>query len=495
VRGDITYANQRFCDISKFALEDLLGKNHRLLNSGEHPPELFREMWRDIAQGKVWHGQIKNKASDGSHYWVDATIVPFLDDHGKPQEYISIRTDITAQKALEADLIRAKDAAEAASRAKSQFLATMSHEIRTPMNGIIGMTDLVLDTSLDPEQREYLDIVKHSAEHLLVILNDILDFSKIEAGHLELEHSVFSLRETVENTLKPLGYSATKKHLELRWKIADDLADGVIGDAGRLRQILFNLVSNALKFTERGHIEVDVALVTAEPEAVELRFSITDTGISIPVEKLEHIFASFSQADASTTRKYGGTGLGLAICRRVVELMGGTIQAESQAGEGSRFHFTCRLGLAPAAEKSPAAPASVADATYRPLTILLAEDNPINRQLAQRLLEKRGHRILHAENGAFALDTWRGGGIDLILMDMMMPELDGLAATGAIRAEEAEYDLPPTPILAMTANAFEEDRQACLAAGMNGHLGKPIKADDLEREIARLTSDTPAKPA
>jgi PAS domain S-box-containing protein len=489
VRGDITYANQRFCEISKYELSELLGQNHRILNSGEHQPVLFKEMWQTITQGGVWHGQVKNRAKDGSHYWVDATIVPFLNERGKPYEYISIRTDISAQKALEADLIRAKEVAESASKAKSQFLAAMSHEIRTPMNGIIGMTDLTLDSNLDPEQREYLGIVKHSAEHLLVILNDILDFSKIEAGHLELEVEVFSLRETLDTVLRPLSLSAANKHLALRWAVADSVPDSVAGDQVRLRQVLFNLVNNALKFTKDGQVSVDLLLENSREKQIELRAVVADTGIGIPLEKLEHIFDPFSQADASTTRKYGGTGLGLAICRRVVELMGGRIWAESQPGEGSQFIFTCLLDVAAEAlEKQAAVPAASAEAAaVRPLSILLVEDNAINRKLALRLLEKQGHQVRNAEDGLRALDIWRGGGIDLILMDVMMAEMDGLAATRAIRAEESEYGLPRVPIVAMTANAFEQDRLACLAAGMDGYVSKPIKVDLLESEIARVT--------
>jgi PAS domain S-box-containing protein len=489
VRGDITYANQRFCEISKYELSELLGQNHRILNSGEHQPVLFKEMWQTITQGGVWHGQVKNRAKDGSHYWVDATIVPFLNERGKPYEYISIRTDISAQKALEADLIRAKEAAESASKAKSQFLAAMSHEIRTPMNGIIGMTDLTLDSNLDPEQREYLGIVKHSAEHLLVILNDILDFSKIEAGHLELEVEVFSLRETLNTVLRPLSLSAANKHLALRWAVADSVPDSVAGDQVRLRQVLFNLVNNALKFTKDGQVSVDLLLENSREKQIELRAVVADTGIGIPFEKLEHIFDPFSQADASTTRKYGGTGLGLAICRRVVELMGGRIWAESQPGEGSQFIFTCLLEVvAEALEKQAAVPAaSDKAAAVRPLSILLVEDNAINRKLALRLLEKQGHQVRNAEDGLRALDIWRGGGIDLILMDVMMAEMDGLAATRAIRAEESEYGLPRVPIVAMTANAFEQDRLACLAAGMDGYVSKPIKVALLESEIARVT--------
>ena len=488
VRGEITYANQRFCEISKYELSELRGKNHRILNSGEHSPAMFKDMWHNITHGRVWHGQVKNKTKDGSHYWVDATIVPFLDERGEPYEYISIRTDITAQKALEIDLIRAKDAAEAASRAKSQFLATMSHEIRTPMNGIIGMTDLTLDSQLDPEQREHLGIVKQSAEHLLVILNDILDFSKIEAGHLELEIEAFLLRETLDTVFKPLSLSAANKHLDLSWTVADALPDAVLGDQVRLRQVLFNLVNNALKFTSVGRVSIDLTLESHSEDAIELRVVVRDSGIGIPAEKLEHIFDPFSQADASTTRKYGGTGLGLAICRRIVELMGGRIWAESQPGQGSQFIFTCRFGVAKVARQPDAGVPVGQEAAIgvRPLSILLVEDNAINRILAVRLLEKQGHQIRNAEDGLRALDTWRGGGIDLILMDVMMAEMDGVAATRAIRAEEAEYGLQRVPIIAMTANAFEEDRQACLAAGMDGYVSKPIKVELLDREIARV---------
>ncbi|MDD5296796.1 MAG: ATP-binding protein [Rhodocyclaceae bacterium] len=490
VEGNIIYVNDHFCRISGYSREELAGKNHRILNSGLHPKEMFEELWLTITSGLVWHGQICNRARDGGLHWFNATIVPFLDEAGKPYEYISIRTDITAQKAQEVELVAARDAAEAASRAKSQFLANMSHEIRTPMNGIIGMTGLVLDTTLDAEQNEYLEVVKHSAEHLLTILNDILDFSKIEAGRLEIEHTPFVLGETLDSALRPLSASARAKGLSLDFSPLADLPDQWLGDPVRIRQIMLNLVGNAIKFTETGAVSLQVLAAGPEEAPANLHFIVSDTGIGITAEQQAQIFAPFSQADASTTRRYGGTGLGLAISRQLVTLMGGRLWVESEPKRGSRFHFTLRL--TPLEEASPdTGPAPVPDTTEREpgvsLNILVAEDNAVNRHLAVKLLERVGHRVHAVNDGCEAVRAWRAGDYDLAILDMMMPELDGLGATQAIREIESLHG-GHIPIIAMTANAFEEDRRDCLAAGMDGFVAKPVQVAELNREISRVLS-------
>jgi PAS domain S-box-containing protein len=487
VEGNILYVNDHFCQISGYTREELRGKNHRILNSGLHSRETFAELWKTITAGRVWHGQICNRDKNGGLHWFNATIVPFLDEAGKPYEYISIRTDITAQKGQEVELVAARDAAEAASRAKSQFLANMSHEIRTPMNGIIGMTGLVLDTTLDAEQNEYLEVVKHSAEHLLTILNDILDFSKIEAGRLEIEFTPFALGETLDSALKPLSASARAKGLSLDWSIPSDLPGNWLGDPVRIRQIVLNLVGNAIKFTQAGSVSLQVRPTGPEQAPASLHFTISDTGIGISAEQQAQIFAPFSQADASTTRRYGGTGLGLAISRQLVGLMGGELWVESEAGRGSRFHFT--LQLAPYEEAAPDAPPApgVASAVGQgaPLVILVAEDNAVNRHLAVKLLERAGHKVHAVNDGHQAVLAWREGNYDLAILDMMMPELDGLGAAQAIREIEALHG-GHIPIIAMTANAFEEDRRDCLAAGMDGFVAKPVQVAELNSEIARV---------
>jgi PAS domain S-box-containing protein len=751
--GTITYANDKFCEISGYLREDLIGNNHRIVKSALHAPEVFEGMWRTIASGEVWHGEICNLKKDGSPYWVAATIVPLLDESGLPTEYIAIRTDITARKDAEtkladqlhfskqlmdaiplpiyykgtdgrylgcnrafADLlgikdiqawlgtsvlqlpidkkiaefhrqkdlelfaiagtqsyevpairigerelslryhkasltrpdgsisgligamidltdrvrweeglILARDAAEAANRAKSDFLANMSHEIRTPMNGIIGMTDLALDTNLDEEQREYLQIVKSSSEALLTVINDILDFSKIEAGKLAIEAVSFDLQRTIEETLKTLALRTHEKGLELVCEMPANLPARVVGDPGRLRQIVLNLVGNAIKFTEKGEIVLRVAVDSLDGQRATIRVSVSDTGIGIATEKQAHIFDAFAQEDTSTTRKYGGTGLGLTISNRLVQLMGGRLWVESQPGRGSTFLFTLDLGVGimeqptaqlaslagrdalviddnavnrqvlvrllqrwgmtaaevdsgkaaigllagdplpgvvlldmhmpgmdgfavgawiraqsrlktlpvlmlssgamrgdaqrcrdigldgyfpkPVAEeelhaalgklfgqeRSVATPVELITRHQQrdsqpALEVLLVEDNPVNQQLAMRLLEKWGHRVTLAANGQLALDALERQTFDVALMDMQMPVMSGIEATREIRRREATGGRPPLTIIAMTANAMQGDREACLEAGMNDYIAKPIKAADLAHKLGNISA-------
>jgi PAS domain S-box-containing protein len=494
LNGTITYANTRFCEVSGYKLEELLGQNHRIVKSGYHPAEVFVEMWQTITSGKVWHGEVKNRRKDGGHYWVSATIVPLMGVDGLPQQYIGIRTDITANKALEQSLQEAKTAADAANKAKSEFLANMSHEIRTPMNGVIGMTELALDTALDSTQRGYLNTVKSSAHALLVILNDILDFSKIEAGKLEIENIPFNPRQTIGDALKAVEVRAGKKGLSLRGVWPQDLPTHVTGDPGRIRQVLTNLCDNAIKFTEHGGITVAVTLKVVDADTFEMEVAVTDTGVGIPASKQQLIFAAFSQADTSTTRRFGGTGLGLTISTRLVELMGGRIWVESVEGVGSTFYFTSRLGRA--AEQAIAEPAPVVAATaVRPLRILLVEDHAINQLLATSLLKKWGHAVTLARDGQEAVNLFPTDKWDVVLMDMQMPVMGGLEATQIIRAHEPAGR--KTPIIAVTANAMEADREACLGAGMDDFLSKPISAPALQAMLAKhcphkATALTPA---
>lgn len=886
-RGRIIYANNKFSEISQYSIEELIGKDHRLLNSGYHTYDFFKQMWQTIVGGQVWHGEVKNRRKDGSFYWIESTIVPFMDAQGKPERYISVRTDITVRKEMEAQLVEqrafyerisetmgeglyvqdaagcctylnseaehllgwsrdefigrhvhetihtvtasgdalsaalcpimlavkengdwhgddqvfvrrdgttfpveatsraitrnggndgsvvafsdiserkknelfirlaqerlnlalegsglalwdwdvvhdrvymsdrwsmmtggaqqevvlssaqlyalahpdeqleienklitvlkgqeefysvefrvrhqdghwvwlhthgkvvdrdaagrvtrmtgtnanvterreaeetlrlAKEAAEAASRAKGDFLANMSHEIRTPMNGIIGMTELALDTELSHEQREYLGLVQSSADALLTILNDILDFSKIESGKLDIEVIEFSLEHMLRETMKSLAVRAHQKHLELLLHVASDAPDRLMGDPGRLRQVIVNLVGNAIKFTAAGEIEVDVCRIEGAPSgSARLQFSVRDTGIGIPAEKFQTIFESFSQADTSTTRRYGGTGLGLTISAQLVQLMGGHIGLDSEVGKGSNFHFAIDLGMlsgSPLADyqqtgriaglpvliaddnatnrrllqemlsnwkmqpvvtcngqealeelkrafdagqpyglalldlqmpdmdgfelierirqhpefivktmmmltsegqrghaarcrelgvaaylMKPIAQSDLLDAIMtalgvsqhlaplttrhslremrRRLNLLLAEDNAVNQTLATRLLEKLGHTVTIANNGLEAVEHWKRGTFDAILMDVDMPVMNGYEATQRIREQEA-LSGAHIRIVAMTAHAMQGAREACLSHGMDGYLTKPIDTEALWLELDEL---------
>jgi len=626
------------------ALENSISQWQKLLY-----PEDLRELQTRIAahtqsKERYFQAECRMRARDGQWRWLLVRgAVAARDPVGEPIRMLVLLRDISAVKDAEAALIAAKETAEAANKARGAFLANMSHEIRTPMNGIIGMTELALDTELDAEQRHYLKTVKSSAEALLTIVNDILDFSKIEAGKMQFESLAFSAQDVVLEAARVLAVSAHKKGLELIVDVSPDVPPRVVGDPTRLRQVIINLIGNAIKFTEKGEVVLEVGVEQTTAGSVFLRFAIRDTGIGIPPDKQQAIFEAFSQADVSTTRRFGGTGLGLAISARLVQLMDGRIWLESEAGEGATFFFTARLGVESVAavqsvpderfkgkrallvednavagryllrvleamgiqvslvadpatalaaiERSravdfpydyvfadagmpapvgfalaeswrlagrpekllmmlatenqrqdlvrlrelevsahlvkPIGPGDVLDALQlvgkvgadgagfvlddfqvdlgkaesgRVLNVLLVEDNPVNQELALRLLEHKSHRVVVANNGAEAVEQFDEKHFDVILMDMQMPVMGGIEATEAIRSREmrrswvVSHVFKPVYIVAMTANVMSSDRERCLEAGMNDYVAKPLRPEMLYAALARAAGEAGEAP-
>jgi PAS domain S-box-containing protein len=506
--------NEAFCRMVGQSREALEGQPCELAyaeDSREFVLGWRRAVFHERMQGPF--PEVQLRFANGHEGWFDVSAT-FLNLSGQAPQVLSIFREVSERKKTFEALAAANqelqatnhyllettelakrmaERAEMASAAKSEFLANMSHEIRTPMNGILGMTDLALGTALAPEQREYLELVKSSAESLLGLLNDILDFSKVEAGKLSIHPMELSLRKLLDTVLKPLALRASANNLLFLYGVDQDVPDQLLGDSLRLRQILQNLVGNAIKFTEAGKVEVRATLESLDERGAVVRFTVSDTGIGIPKEKQAVIFEPFTQADGSTTRKYGGTGLGLSIASRLVSLMQGHIWVESSQNKGSTFCFTARLGVprgAALATQSPEPGGPIATAAGR--RILLVEDNPVNQNLITKLLKRQGCTVETAASGRAALDQLSRNQFDAALMDLQMPEMDGIETTEAIRRAEQSTGAR-LPIIAMTAQSSAEDRERCLAAGMDAYVTKPVEISELMGAIAALVP--PAPPA
>ncbi|MEN8190072.1 MAG: PAS domain S-box protein [Thermodesulfobacteriota bacterium] len=507
--GNIEFVNPAFTRSTGYTRSEAIGHNPRLLKSELQAKSFYKSMWDTLTAGKVWQGELHNKRKDGTLYWEFATISPVKDKNGTTTHYVAVKEDITLRKETEQQLIKAHYQAETANQAKSSFLANMSHEIRTPINGIIGMTRLALQADLNDKTQHlhFLTTISSLADTLLDLINQILDFSKIEAGELQLENEEFNIRDTVDSALLAVSAPAKDKNLELTCEIPPEVNTIVRGDSLRLQQVLLNLLSNSVKFTDTGQVHVNVSQKATEDGRLEIHFQVRDTGCGIKKENIQSVFDSFIQGEAGITRRFGGTGLGLTICKKLCDLMGGDIYVSSEFGEGSTFRFYIVV------EKTESEPAAITEKTskplsrLRPLYLLLVEDNEINRELARLTLENDHHTVLEAENGLLALSLLMEHRFDAVLMDLQMPEMDGLTATTIIRSCEngIPHELAPpeldkklqgthVPIIAMTAHAFSGDKQRCLEVGMDYYLTKPFKPEQLSQILAQAVAGAPAAP-
>ncbi len=478
--GRYTYVNARWEDVTGVGPDAAAGDGWSATIHDDERATVVAA-WREAVAGlQEYAGRFRVHAEPGGERWVDVRSVPLRDATDQVTGFVGTATDITLMVEAEAAIAAARDQALEASRLKSQFLANMSHEVRTPMNGVLGMAQLLLDTDLDETQQRYLGVLKESGENLLRIVNDILDFSKVEAGKLELERITFDVRTTVAGVVALHAVAAQRKGLALDLDIAPDVPRWLTGDPGRLHQILTNFTTNAIKFTDGGRVAVTVR----GAPAARVRFEVTDTGIGID-QSAVRLLEPFSQADTSTTRRFGGTGLGLAICRQLVDLMGGRMGYSSEAGRGSTFWFEVPLPPGPAPAARPADPArDVPAGPYGDRArLLVAEDNPVNQLVAVRMLASLGYTADVAATGAEAIRAVQRASYAAVLMDCQMPDLDGFEATREIR--RLQDGATRTPVIAITASATQDDRDRCIEAGMDDYVSKPVRVEELRGVLTR----------
>ncbi len=484
--GKIIFANTKFIEVSGYSEKELIGEDHNILNSRIHDDDFFKNMYKTLSSGNVWHGEICNKNKWDNLYWVDATIVPLLDNKGKPYQYISIRTDITDKKASEHQLIEAKNKAETAVLAKSEFFASMSHEIRTPMNGVLGMLGLMMRTELNTRQKHYATLARSSADSLLAIIDDILDLSKIEAGKIELEILDFNLREQLGIFAESMAYRAQDKGLEMVLDVTGIEHSMVKGDPSRLRQILTNLVGNAIKFTEQGEITVKAKIKKHNDSEWIFNCEVSDSGIGIPADKVGNLFDTYSQVDSSTTRKFGGTGLGLAIVKQLSRLMNGSVKVKSQFGKGSTFIFEVRLGV------SSLSNIVIPQQDISGKQILIVDDNPTNLEVLIGQLEHWGASTVSATNGTEALEilenkyTEKVNYFDIAILDMGMPDMDGAELGQKIRDNTIYNQLK---LVMMTSMAGSGDISKFKDIGFSAYFPKPATTSDLFHALQVLVED------
>ncbi|MCZ4107574.1 ATP-binding protein [Brevundimonas diminuta] len=474
--GRILYCNDKFEAVSGYSREELIGQTHRVVNSGVHPRDYFRDLYRTIAGGEVWRGTIQNRTKSGEPYWVDTTIVPNLGSDGRPETYTAIRFEVSdhvrALKALELAQAEARQAAEV----RDRFFANISHEVRTPLNAVLGLASALAHTALTPRQTEMLKLITGAGDALRRVLDDMLDLSKMQAGQFSLSLTPFDLRTDIETVVEMRRAVAEDKGLTLDVAFAPSAQGQVIGDGVRITQIVSNLVSNAVKFTAEGRVSVRVDVRDDEGLVIE----VEDTGMGFDAEAAQRLFKPFVQADDAISRQYGGTGLGLSICKSLAELMGGRITAESAPGEGSLFRVVLpveRVAAAEAASTPTEEAVSPEEATR--LRILAVEDNPANQMVVRCLLEPLGFEIVTADNGLEGVRRFQQEHFDMVLMDMQMPVMDGLDAMRRIRADEARLGAARTPIVMLTANTTEVHHLKAVQAGADHLVSKPVTLDIL----------------